>query len=363
VRQLGTSRRVATRDDLTHLVQAAFGTDTRLRHVVDLAGDASSRRYQRLFLAGENAPPTAVVMLLADRAIALSSDELALFPEPPRELPFINVHRFLSGIGIDVPAVYLDESERGLVLLEDVGDASLREVVSASPPARVRELYERSIEQLVQLILDGTRHADPNCIAFRQRFDRRLYLWEFEHFLQYGVEQRLQTPLPERERSLLLDHFTAIAERLDAAPKFLAHRDYHSWNLFVQGQTRIRVLDFQDALLAAPAYDLATLLGDRDTPTLVPPALEEQLLDYFLDCWEARGGPPLAPAEFQELYFLCALQKALKVVGRFYFLATEKNKPQYLRYIPATVRQILRLLPKFPEHRPMADLLRKLLPE
>ena len=65
---------------------------------------------------------------------------------------------------------------------------------------------------------------------------------------------------------------------------------------------------------------------------------------------------------FEDIYFLCALQKALKVVGRFYFLDIEKGKPGYLRYIPSTVRQIERILPRFPDLAEMAGVLRRYLP-
>lgn len=360
---MDTPPTVDSQHQLGRAVRAAFGNAARIDKVIDLAGDASTRRYQRVFLRGGQAPASTVVMWLADRAVAMSSDELAVFPEPPSELPFVNVHRFLTRIGVDVPEIYLDRSQEGLLLLEDVGDAALWEVVSGAPQERIRTLYRAAIEQLVQLQIEGMRRADFTCIAFQQRFDARLYLWEFEHFLQYGVENRLGRPLGPSERALLEEHFRAISERLDAEPKFLAHRDYHSWNLLVQAGDRIRVLDFQDALLATPAYDLATLLGDRDTPTRVTPDLEVALIDDFLASWHCRGGPPLDPIHFRETYQLCALQKALKVIGRFYFLAVKKNKPQYLRYIPAATRQVLRLLPLFPDHQRMAAVLRKLLPE
>jgi len=37
----------------------------------------------------------------------------------------------------------------------------------------------------------------------------------------------------------------------------LNHRDYHSWNLMIQDEA-VRVIDFQDALMAPPQYDLAS---------------------------------------------------------------------------------------------------------
>ncbi len=333
-----------------------------VRRAAALAGDASTRRYARLWLDGPGAPPSAVAMILADRGIALSSEELAVLKEAPQELPYLNVHRFLAGLGVAVPQLYADASERGVLLLEDIGDTALWDAVQGQPEENVQRLYERAIDQLLLIQVEGTRRADPACIAFQQAFDERLYVWEFEHFIEYGVERRLGHSLPRADAQLLRRHFDAIARRLDAQPRFLNHRDFHSWNLFVQDGA-IRVLDFQDALLAAGPYDLATLLGDRDTPCVVQPALEATLLAYYRHRWHALSGAELNPGDLQDVYFLCALQKALKVVGRFCFLDIEKKKPGYLRYIPSIVRQIERIVPRFPELSEMAGVLRTYLPK
>jgi aminoglycoside/choline kinase family phosphotransferase len=132
--------------------------------------------------------------------------------------------------------------------------------------------------------------------------------------------------------------------------------------LFVH-EGRIRVIDFQDALLAPAPYDLATLLGDRDTPLVIGPAMEEELLDYYATAWSARGGPPWAAGELWRVYADCALQKGLKVVGRFHFLNIEKGKPGYLRYLPSTLRQIARLLAREPDLAELRTTLARYLPE
>ncbi len=342
------------------LVRQRFGAAARVTAVVPLAGDASTRRYARLRLAGTGAPTTTVAMILADRGIAMSSDELAVFKEAPRELPYLNVHRFLAGLGVSVPEVYVDAAERGVLLLEDIGDMALWDAVQGASAARILELYRRSIDQLLRLQIEGTRRRDESCIAFQQSFDERLFRWEFEHFIEFGIEKRRGQPLPERDATLLRSHFAVLAKRLDAQPRFLNHRDYHSWNLFVQGD-EIRVIDFQDALLAPAPYDLATLLGDRDTPQVILPQIEEELLDYYFSRWNERAELRLERREFNDIYFLCALQKALKVVGRFYYLDMVKGKPGYMRYIPSTLRQVMRLLQRFPEHREMAAVLERYL--
>lgn len=343
------------------LVDAAFGPGAALQRSEPLAGDASTRRYARLWLEGEKAPATAVVMILADRGTAMSSDELAVFKDAPKELPYLNVHRFLEHLHVPIPEVYFDASEDGFVLLEDIGDTPLWDVVRSAPAEVVEKWYERAIDELLVIAVRGTCEPDPACVAFQQAFDEQLFNWEFEHFIEYGIERRLDMTLPAGDARTLRGDFERISQRLGAEPRFLNHRDYHSWNLFIAAG-RVRVIDFQDALLAPAPYDLATLLGDRDTPQAVTPEIEQRLLDYYRRRWGESGGGQLAARDFEEVYFLCALQKALKVVGRFYYLDLVKQKRGYLRYIPSTVRQIRRILPRFPELAETAAVLGRYLP-
>jgi N-acetylmuramate 1-kinase len=305
--------------------------------VAHVAGDFSARRYLRATLTGGGAPPSAIVMAYSGTGLPLSSEELAIFAEPPRELPFLDVHRLLTAIGAPVPDIYAIDEPGGLVLLEDGGDVLLWERASA-PNADVEGIYRRAIDTLVLLHERGTRHPDRSSIAFAQRFDARLYRWELEHFLEYGVERRLGTALPTASRARFERAFDAFADELAARPTVFSHRDYHSWNILIRDEQPL-VIDFQDALLAAPEYDLASLLTDRITPRLVDPAMESRLLDYY---WQARG--EAAPADARARYVRSALQRALKVIGRIEYVAIEKGKPAPLAFLPAVVSTARRML-------------------
>jgi hypothetical protein len=344
------------------LVREGFGAATEVERLVPLAGDASTRRYARTVLSGPGAPATAVVMILADRGIAMSSDELAVFKEAPTELPYVNVHHFLARLGVAIPALYVDASEAGLLLLEDVGDTALWDASQGRPDREVEALFRAAIDQLMLIEIDGTARHDEACIAFQQRFDRRLFDYEFEHFLEYGLVDRRSEPLPSSELAEVRDHFGRLSAFLDAQPRVLNHRDFHAWNLHVH-DGRVRVIDFQDALLAPAPYDLATLLGDRDTPLVIRPDLERRLLDVYAAAWARRGGAPWSPEALREVYMTCALQKAFKVVGRFHYLDRVKGKPGYLRYLPSTWRQIARLLASRPDLEPVRSILAQYVPE
>jgi N-acetylmuramate 1-kinase len=339
-------------------LHAVFGAEATMDGLVPLAGDASSRRYYRAQLRASQAPASVIVMELPEGSgLPLSSEELAIFREGPRELPFLNVHRFLSKIGVKVPALYGHWEKERILLLEDLGDMALWDRVQGLPDDEVLFWYRRAIDELLNLHRRGTQ-GDDSCIAFQQRFDAKLYLWEFEHFIEWGLEKRPGTNVSAGTIAILRKAFQEIAATLESQPPCLSHRDYHSWNLMIHDGV-VRVIDFQDALLAPPQYDLASLLNDRITDTLINPTLEDQLVRYYMDTTGNRNGSNVDAGEFVEIYRLSAIQRDLKVIGRFYYLDLVKGKPGYKKFIPPTARRLMRNFERTPQTKKILPLLQE----
>jgi aminoglycoside/choline kinase family phosphotransferase len=330
-------------------LRTIFGKETVILSLAALAGDASSRRYYRAKLAGPTTPSSVIIMELPSGSVLpLSSEELAVFKEPLKELPFLNLHRFLSRIGVRVPGLYGQSLEKGLLFLEDLGDLALWDRVQGLPPSEVLAWYQKAIDELLLLQIRGTKESDESCIAFQQRFDFRLYLWEFDHFLEYGLEKRPGTNINKTSKQELRSVFVEIAQRLDSLGPCLSHRDYHSWNLMIHDEA-VAVIDFQDALLAPPQYDLASLLNDRITDSVIQPDLEEKLVGYYVDRRVDMENQLINRDEFTEMYLLSVIQRDLKVVGRFYYLDVVKGKTAYKRFIPPTVRRLKRNFARLPQ--------------
>jgi N-acetylmuramate 1-kinase len=348
-------------DPIFHLtadkIHAVIGANTALDSLDPLAGDASSRRYYRARLSGPGAPKSVVVMELpAGMGLPLSSEELAIFKEGPKELPFLNLHRFLSHVGVKVPKLYGQWENEGILLLEDLGDTALWDRVQGLSDAEVIAWYQKAIDELLQLQVGGTQNRDDSCIAFQQRFDFKLYMWEFEHFIEYGLEKRPGARVNTAVLGELRKTFTNIAAMLDRQPACLNHRDYHSWNLMIHDEV-VRVIDFQDALLAPPQYDLASLLNDRITDSVIQPPLERRLVAFYIDKSAHLEGRATHVDEFLEIYRLSAIQRDLKVIGRFYYLDRVKGKPGYMKFVPPTVRRLRRNLAELSETRKILPLL------
>jgi len=318
--------------------------EARLERLSALKGDASMRRFWRAVIrSGPNAaaPDTAIAVDLGPDDLPLYVRALDLVPGPLREPPFVNVHRLMERIGVAVPALYRSAPAERRLLVEDVGDLSLYEAVKAGP-AQASALYRLALDELVKLHTSGTANPDPGCIAYSIAYDRRLFRWEMEQFIEYGIP----AVAPGADAAGLGPELDQLAAGLDALPRVLSHRDYHYQNLFLQnrhGGLRIRVIDFQDALMAPAAQDLAVLLTTRDTSALIAPALEAELLDYYFDAIAGRGAAALDRAAFIRSYRWCVLQHALKVIGRFVYLE-QSGKTGYKAYLPATVGQARRIL-------------------
>src|SRR5262245_53380463 len=338
-------------------LRAVFGKKTVILSLVPLAGDASSRRYYRAKVAGCAAPSSGIIMGLASGSLLpVSSEELGMFKKPLDELPFLNVHRFLTGIGVKVPRLYTQSMDEGLLFLEDLGDLALWDKVQGLSSSEILTWYQKAIDELLVLQIRGTEERDESCIAFQQRFDYRLYMWEFDHFLEFGLEKRPGTNVDQTSKTKLRSVFVEIAQRLDRLTPCLSHRDYHSWNLMIHDEV-VAVIDFQDALLAPPQYDLASLLNDRITDSIIQPDLEEKLIDYYVTKRFDIGREYINRDEFTEMYLLSVIQRDLKVVGRFYYLDVVKGKSAYKKFIPPTVRRLKRNFARLPQTEKLIPIL------
>ena len=339
-------------------VRDAFGPEARIVGTTPLHGDASSRRYVRLILSGA-APARVVVMVLGEGRFTGGSDELG-GAAAPTELPFVNVARWLGARGFPIPAIHLDRArEDGLLLLEDVGDTTLWAAVAAAP-ASTRELFGRAVDLLVRLQTAAADDRERACFAFGRRFDETLATAELEHYVDHGIETRHGVTLSAADRARILADLDPVVGPFRDGPFVLSHRDYMAWNIHVRDGELV-LIDFQDALIAPDAFDLAQLLTDRTTAERVDEALEAELIGRFEAARRATGRP--VAAGFVDRYRRCALQHVFKVIGRFHLLEMVKGKPGYLAYLPAVYGVGRRMLRALPDLAPALPALARWTPE
>ena len=275
-----------------------------------LSGDASTRKYFRL----QNGRHSAILMD-ASRA-------------PASVAPFIRIDEHLVKLGFSAPAILAHDDAKGLLLLEDFGDATFTRLLDNG--AELEELFSLATDVLIAL------HQHPQAIPDGLRAYRpETMLEDIELFLDWctpGISETGRTEFRKAWRDVL-----PLAHRVPAS---LLLRDYHVANLMsLSGRTGIRqagLLDFQDAYQGPVTYDLVSLLEDarRD----VPESLKEKMVARYL-----AEFPALDRNAFEiSLAILAALQHT-RVLAIFERLSRHEGKHDYRQLHAPRVARLLQL--------------------
>lgn len=348
------SRRLSPSMSLPNLHRALtklYGEPLPSIRVVKLRGDASTRSYYRVYLEGSTGslPESAIVMRLPDDA--LGSDEGGTQPSTHR-LPFVEVAELLRSRGLPVPAIFVEDLENGILLLEDLGDTTFEQGLGRVPSSEWGDLYARAIDLLADLH-ERCGDLPATSIVSKRRFDRDLLQWELEHFREWGLEG-LWGPLDGRQSETLSRAFSNIVLEIEAMPYGFVHRDYQSKNLMLGPGGALTLIDFQDALLGPRAYDLVALLCDSYVP--IGLELQESMIERYAAL--RRIDPSILRTEF----WLVALHRKLKDAGRFIFIDRVRKNPDFLQWYPQSMVYVGRAAVQAPGFEAVADVLRRKIP-
>ena len=332
-----------------------------------LAGDASSRRYERLIEPGRHA----VLMDAPTRPDGppvrngLPYSRIAHLAETVT--PFVAMARALRERGLSAPDILAADLAHGLLIVEDLGDAR---IVDGTPPVPIVARYRAAIELLAAL------HATslPPRVPVAVRVDHILPRYDFDAFL-IEVELLVDWYLPfrgvalepggrEAFAALWRETLGAVIGAADTAATnneaaktdttktgtMNAHmtwvlRDVHSPNLIWledrEGLARVGVIDFQDAVIGPAAYDVASLAQDARVD--VAEDVELALLGHYV-ALRRRLDPAFDAKRFARDYAVLGAQRATKIFGIFARLAKRDGKPQYLAHMPRVARYLGRCL-------------------
>ena len=308
-----------------------------------LRGDVSTRRFWRVAIRdASDAPASAIAIDLGPEDLPLYARALKMYPRPA------------SGATVDKPASvshlarragsrFISIGPRAIECCwsEDVGSLPLFDAARANP-AKAADLYREAVRELMRFHIDGTANANRECLAFQVAYEERLFAWEMRRFIEFGLD----AVAPGADTRTIETDVASLARELGKLPRVFSHRDFHGNNIFLQGDLAsptMRIIDFQDALMAPAAQDLAVLLTTRDTSDLISPAMEERLLDFYFTGLIRRGIETMSRDAFLKSYAMCVLQHALKCIGLFVFLDRE-GKHEYAAYIPYALAQARRML-------------------
>ncbi len=293
-----------------------------------IPGDASNRRYTRLSLPIGN--KTAILM--DARLIALSATK-----------SFIAITEFLLINGYSAPQIYAKNKQGNLLLIEDLGQ-DLFALVSQSNPEMERTVYTGAIELLADL-----RNCTPP--PFLENYTGNKMALAIDPLFEFYADN-------SDGKTEIFSELGKDLVRLCTGPSIIALRDFHAENLLWlplrDGVKKVGLIDYQDAVLAHPAYDLASLL--RDVRRDVSPELVEFLLTKYINDTGEN------PDSFRAAFAVQSVQRNLRILGIFAKLCIVSGKQSYVELIPRVWHNLLLDL-KHPALSKLKSLITSAIPE
>jgi len=289
-----------------------------LNRSIKLAGDASKRIYYRAYNEDEK---TYIMCFDND------------FKEK-KVSTFLDLNKIFIDGNVLVPKILDIDVNNGLILQEDLGDQTLlMELKGQSNRDFEFEIFKKVIDELIKI----------NKISHKTTlmFDAKKLLEEVDItidnlFVKYKK-------INHEEIDIRTD-FEKICQILDVKEKIYCHRDFHSKNIMVSDNA-IRIIDYQDARLGIPQYDLVSLLDDCYYE--IENKNKENLKRYY---WEEFCVPQNLQTDYQSFlyyYDMMTVQRAFKAIGSFCLIYNRENNSDYLQYVDFTFNKIINVLQKY----------------
>ncbi|MFH1136463.1 MAG: phosphotransferase [Pseudomonadota bacterium] len=283
------------------------------------AGDGSDRLFFRLSAAGSTC--------------------IGVFgPDPRENIAYQGLGEHLWRLGEVGPEFLAADLRNGLFLVEDLGAVHLQDIARKNDPEELGRTYRRVLELLALLHESGLKNFDPAWCHQTARYDRDLILErETGYFIRTFVRGFLQM---EGDFRPLDQEFERLAEKaLADAETVLMHRDFQSRNVMIAAG-RPRFLDFQGARPGPPGYDLASLVFDPYA------ALDDrtgrELLSWYMEI--RAGSTGFNHEEFEASFYFLGACRLLQALGAYGFLAKEKKKMTFEKYMNPALRSLDALL-------------------
>ncbi len=276
-----------------------------------LPGDASFRRYHRLYLGDRRA-------MLMDAP-----------PDKEDVRPYLLIARLLVRLGFSAPAIMAEDAALGLLLIEDLGDDTYTRLLARGHDEAA--LYALAVDVLVDL---QRRFGKADAAGIPPYDDERL-LNETALLPDWFLPAATGAATHVELRQSYLDAWRAVMPLAHAVPSTLVLRDYHIDNLMIvpdrSGLASCGLLDFQDAVVGPSSYDLVSLLEDarRD---IAPDLIQAMYRRY-------EEAMPIGDREaFAASYAVMGAQRNAKIVGIFTRLCVRDGKRTYLSHLPRVWR-------------------------
>ena len=278
--------------------------------IIPIKNDASFRKYYRI-----------------------KNKKLIVMDAPPDKGESIEQFRAIADIihtfNLSAPQIVSFDTKQGFMLLEDFGQTSFSNILNKDNESK---LYKKAIEVLIQI--NKQSKSKEKKISKLKSYSIDLLVNESLLFIDWYLEKRKGELVSSDQKKEFIKILNDFYNNIKPQSSTLVLRDYHVDNLFFLNNQKslkqVGLIDFQDAVIGSPLYDLASLLEDVRRP--LRRNLQKKLLEIYIKAISING----QDAEREMRFF--SIQRNLKILGIFCRLSIRDKKDGYLKYLPNAVK-------------------------
>ncbi len=239
---------------------------------------------------------------------------------------------FLDEIGIPVPRLIRHDRVHCLMLMEDMGNASLWSLKD-TPWEQRGELYRKTLVVVQRLHAFAERDFPAGRVRLMENFNPDLYLWERNYFRDHFVKGFCGIELEPSLEQELEKELSGLAERLADTGRSLVHRDLQSQNVMVRDGEPF-LIDFQGMRFGTPFYDLGSLLCDPYVS--FSDDERDELLSFYYKLTDQQHDW----TAFRTAFWEASAQRLMQALGAYGFLGLTKGLDTFLSHIPAGLKNL-----------------------
>ncbi len=253
-------------------------------------------------------------------------------PFVPEKDDFISLSNYLTNKNAKIPKIIDLLPENGWILLEDAGSLYLQDIINIYKKNQQKDKIINIYKLILEELYYWHSFDDIPYIVQKRVFDKNKFQFEIDFFYHNLKKQNFIAP-PFELQVFLAGTIEVLCKQKELV---FTHRDFHSRNiLFLQENENYKIIDYQDARMGLPWYDLSSLLFDPyvefDISTII------MLFDYY---YKLTNFSKKKYDYYKHIFFLQALQRLFKALGSFIYLGFELNKTHFRQYIIPDLRQI-----------------------
>ena len=284
--------------------------------LLSISGDASFRQYYRKFNQKKKLS-TIIVISKKEKSKNL--------------LDYSAINQFLLDHNIRAPRLLTENYKKGFIEIEDFGNITIYNILKKS--RKKFHIYKKTVDLLIKLQKIKSRIIKN---FFGKSYKLENYSVKNLHkesdlFFNWYLPLIMKKNKALKIKKILKQKLKMLYKKLKFKNRILVHRDFHVSNL-MKINSRIGVIDSQDAIIGNPTYDLVSLIDDVRIKT--PHQLKKNIFNYYLN--KCPKIYKRKKNDFIHDFNILSVQRNLKIIGIFSRLFKRDKKKQYLKLIPYT---------------------------